>query len=353
MAAVLPMRLAIPGSLLRAYDSTGVVLPRRHFDLDQLIRVASAGAIVSGVAFATVGLALYAAVPGSQHLTLAVAATAVALPLHVRHLCYALAGRRAPAAGWTLTALAVVILAPTPIIGVAWLQMFHLLAASALLVLRPRWSVPCYFGLAAGAAAWAAADFPPEWLGPNVGFAAWSGLSVMIRGLVPVVIVWLVAALRELDSARKSLAVAAVATERQRIADEFTRSVGGEVESLVARGTRSGDLVATDPTMAEHELRLLVDESRRTLSTARRLLHRYTLPARSELETAEALLRAAGVDATVELPDQALPATLHDPVRSSLRRLTNELLQGDPGGRVVITLGPDSDGLRVEHRTNA
>jgi signal transduction histidine kinase len=347
MAAVLPLRLThVP--VLRAYDSTGVALPRRHWELDQLIRLASAGVIVSGVAFAAVGLALYAGIPGSRYLPLAVAATVVALTLHVRHLRHALAGHRAPADGWTLAILALVIVAPTPLIGAAWLQMFHVLAASAFLVLRPRWAVPCYLGIAAGTAAWAAAAFPDALVGPTIGVAAWFGLSVVIRGLVPIVIVWLVAALRELDSARQALASEAVATERQRIADEFKRSVGHELESLVARGTRSGELLATNPAVAGQELGLLVDQSRRTLSTARRLLHRYTLPARAELETAEALLRAAGIDATVDVPEDELPTTLDGPTRTSLRRLTDELLRGDPGGPVVITLGPDGGGLHVE-----
>jgi hypothetical protein len=100
--------------------------------------------------------------------------------------------------------------------------------------------------------------------------------------------------------------------------------------------------------VAGQELGLLVDQSRRTLSTARRLLHRYTLPARAELETAEALLRAAGIDATVDVPEDELPTTLDGPTRTSLRRLTDELLRGDPGGPVVITLGPDGGGLHVE-----
>jgi hypothetical protein len=352
MAAVLPLRLTHI-EIFRAYDSADVVLPRRHSELDRLIGIASAGAIVSGVAFATAGLALYAIIPTSRYLPLAVGATALALALHVRHLRYALAGQRTPAAGWTLAALAIVILAPTPLIGAAWLQMFHVLAASALLLLRPRWAVPCYLGLAVVAALWAAGVYGTALSGPAVGVAAWSGLSVLIRGLIPVVIVWLVAALRELDSARRALATNAVASERQRIAEAFTRSVGGELESLVARGTRSGELLATDPASVEGELRPLVDQSRRTLSTARRLLHRYTLPARAELETAEALLRAGGIDATVEFGEQALPTTLDEPTRASLRRLTNELLRGDPGGPVVITLGRDHGGLRIEHRTDA
>lgn len=351
MAAVLPLRLA-PGWVPRAYDSTGVVLLRRHFETDRLIRVASAGAIVSGVGFAIAGLGLYAVIPSSEYLPLAMAAAALALALHVRHLRHALVGGRAPGAGWTLAVMAVVILAPTPLIGAAWLQMFHLLAASALLVLRLRWGLPVYLGVAVAAAVWATA-FDNTLAGPTVGIAAWSGLSVISRGLVPVIIVWLVVALRQLEAARRALATRAVEAERQRIADELKRSVGDELEGLVALGVRSSELLATDPASAEPELRLLVGQSRRTLSNTRRLLRGYTLPARAELETAEALLRAAGIDATLAVPERALPATPDEPMRSSLRRLTNQLLRDDPGGRVVITLTADGGEPCVEHPTYA
>jgi two-component system sensor histidine kinase DesK len=351
MAAVLPLRLA-PGWVPGAYDSAGVVLLRRPFEIDRLIRVASAGAIVSGVVFAIVGLCLYAVIPSSEYLPLATAATALALALHVRHLRHALVGCRAPDAGWTLAVMAVVIFAPTPLIGAAWLQMFHLLAASALLVLRPRWGLPAYLGVAVAAALWAT-TFDQALSGPPAGIAAWSGLSVISRGLAPVIIVWLVVALRQLESARHLLATKAVEAERQRIADELKRSVGDQLEGLIAQGVRSSELLPADPASAEHELRLLVDQSRRTLSNTRRLLRRYTMPARAELETAGALLRAAGIDATLEIPERVLPATADEPMRSSLRRLTNELLRDDPGGRVVITLTPDRGESLVDHRTYA
>ena len=95
--------------------------------------------------------------------------------------------------------MAVVIFAPTPLIGAAWLQMFHLLAASALLVLRRRWGLPAYLGVAVAAALWAT-TFDKALSGPPAGITAWSGLSVIGRsGLAPVIIVWLVVALRQLE----------------------------------------------------------------------------------------------------------------------------------------------------------
>jgi hypothetical protein len=323
---------------------------RRHSGVEGLIRVASDGALVAGVAFAVIGLGLYAALPGSQHLPVAAGATALALVLHVRHLRYALVGARPPAAGWTLAALAVIVVGPTPLIGAAWLQMFHVLAASAFLVLRLRWAIPAYLAIAAAAALWAVAanwDLPE----PVAGTAAWFGLSVIGRGLAPIVLVWLVVALRQVDAMRHVLAREAVEMERRRIDDEFHRSVGEELESLVAQGLRATELVATDQARVEQELGCIVGASRRTLADARQLLRRSTLTARAELEGTVAILHAAGVDVALELPDGESPSTLDETVRASLRRLTAELLHTGAGGRVVVTLVDDHGALRLEYCT--
>jgi two-component system, NarL family, sensor histidine kinase DesK len=334
---------------VRVYDSRGVTVePRPDVRVDWLIRVASAGAIASGVAFALVGLAVHAVMPERDHLPVAVGATAVALALHVRHLRYALEGRRAPGARWTLAALAVLIIGPVPLIGAAWLTMFHVLAASAYLVLRPRWAVPAYLGIAVAAGLWAV-SLETGLVGPPAGWAAWFGLSVISRGFAPIVLVWLVVALRQVEAARQALATEAVEIERQRIAGEFRRSVGGELEELVAQGVRATELAAAGLGTVEPELQVLVSRSRQSLSAARHMLRGYTLPARTELEGAVALLHAAGVDVTLELADRELPATLDERVRAALRELTNELLHEDDR-RVTLTLLSDAAGLRLEHR---
>jgi hypothetical protein len=100
--------------------------------------------------------------------------------------------------------MAVLIIGPTPFIGQMWLPMFHVLAGSAFLILRVRWAVSAYLGLTVAALTWAAA------LGSDAAEAAWLGFSVTRYGLAPVVLVWLVVALRRLEAARHPAADRAV-----------------------------------------------------------------------------------------------------------------------------------------------
>ena len=347
-ATLLPVRVAT-GSAQRAATCGNVVVVRSDARLDGLIRLASIGAVVASVGFALAGLIVMAAVE-SDYLPLATAATVVILPLHLRHLRYALAGARPPAAGWTLAAIAVLIIGPTLVIGASWLQMFHVFAASSFLVLRLPWAVTAYVGTACAAAVW---SLTIDWPGSPGGWAAWNGLSVIGRGFAPIVLVWLVVALRQLDSARRALATDAVEMERRRIADELQHAVGQGLETLVATGVQASDLVTSAPAAAETELQHLVARSRATLADARRVLHRYTLPARVELESALALLHAAGVDAALEVRDGELPGMLDETLRASLRELTTELLQhSSRSDRVAVRLVLDEGVLHLEHQTD-
>lgn len=311
-----------------------------------LIRAASVGALISGVAFAIHPVLVWgqqARDPGD--LLLAAAAWVLALVLHVRHLRFAVRGRRAPAAGWTLPALVVLIVGPTPFLGSYWLPMFHVLASSAFLLLRLRWAAPAYVGTAVAAGAWSAAFDPgPEY--QSAALAVYFVYFVMSRGLAPIVLVWVVVALRQLDQVREALAAEAVAIERRNIADAFHSAVGGQIEALVGQGERAAALTNTDPARAEPELRLLAGRSRRTLADARRLLHHQKPPARAELESAVELLRAAGIDASYWIPGGEPPPTLDDRQRSSLRRLTTALLDEEPVAPVVLELADDRVDLR-------
>jgi two-component system sensor histidine kinase DesK len=336
------------GSARRAGARGNVVVVRSDARLDGLIRLASIGAVVAGVGYALVGLIVNIA-RESDYLPLATGATVGVLALHVRHLRYALAGARPPAAGWALAAMAVLIIGPTPLIGASWLQMFHLLAASSFLVLRLPWAVAAYVGTAFAAALW---SLTIDWPGSPAGWAAWNGLSVIIRGFAPIVLVWLVVALRQLDSARRALATDAVEMERRRIADELQHAVGRELETLVATGVQASELLTPTPAAAERELQRLVARSRETLADARRLLHQYALPARVELDSAMALLHAAGVDAALEVRDGALPGMLDETSRAALRELTNELLHDEYAGRVTVRVVRDDGVRRLEHRTD-
>src|SRR4051794_27771746 len=72
---------------------------------------------------------------------IAVAAAAVFTPLHLWHLGYGVRGERPPHSGPTLAVMAAVHVVALVTIGVSWSFMLAVLATSALVVLRPRWSI--------------------------------------------------------------------------------------------------------------------------------------------------------------------------------------------------------------------
>src|SRR5262245_38622455 len=88
-----------------------------------LIRLAAAAAVGCSVVLPLLELARIAVgwTPSPGHATLALAATACYLPLYVGHVWYAARGSRPAGAGWTLLAMAVVILGALPFLGTSWL----------------------------------------------------------------------------------------------------------------------------------------------------------------------------------------------------------------------------------------
>lgn len=332
--------LVLPGA---AAPSTAPVAGRaeetgtagRRPAADTLLRFAASGALTLSVAIPLLVLLLYVSVPpDSRHWWAAVVATAVYLPLHVRHVAYGLRGVRPRFLPWTLVAMAVVITGFTPVLGADWLYSFQALAASLLVTIRPRLSFLALCGILAGVWIWAAE------LGANVAGAIYYPVAVLDRSMMVFVLVWLVGALRRAQKARLALAAEALAAERARVDDELSVTVGEELEAVVRSGERGLRTMAAGSAGAETELRSLVEGSRGALADARRLISRYReVSARTELERAVALLRAAGIEARSDVRDEQLPPAFDEPLRASLRAAVARLLREEVQGPVVLGLG--------------
>lgn len=343
VASVLTARTPVILRAPAAYRSEATVPPRRGLSVDALARLASMGALALSVALPLVVLLAIAVVPStSHHFPEALAATALYLPLHVRHVSFGLRGMRPPGVQWSLLAMAVAIAAPTPMLGAFWLYACHALAASVLVTARPRVSFLAVAGILAWVAAWA------NHLGQaRVGHAqaVYLPAAVLDRAMMVFVLVWLVRALRRTQSARRALAEEALEGERRRVDDELGETVGAQLDEVVRKGQRALATIALSVQEAEHELESLVEGSRRVLAEARRLTGRYQLvSSRIELEKAASLLRAAGMTVSVEVPDDALIPSLDEPLRSSLRAAVARLLAEETIGHVV---------LRVRHHDGA
>jgi two-component system, NarL family, sensor histidine kinase DesK len=290
---------------------------------DGLIRLAAAGAVACSVVLPLLELARIATgwVPGPGHALPALVATACYLPLYVRHVWHAARGTRPAGAGWTLLAMAVVIIGALPVIGTSWLVSLHALAVSALIILRPPWSLLVVAGLLAAPAPLAIAFGDPQW-------AAFAAISVVWRGAAVFVLVWLTGATRRLQEARLELAEQAIARERLRIDGELRRTVGAALQAIVGEGERASVQAARNPAMVEDELRALVEGSRRALTQARRMIRGYQLRSlRAELDNVVALLAAAGIQTRLVLPGGDLPESVDAAPRAALQAAVARLLR--------------------------
>lgn len=293
-------------------------------------------------------LALLAQVEERGRVVWAIVATACYLPLYVRNVFEVTRGSTPSGGVWVLAAMAVIIIGALPLVGAVWLLHFWVLAVSALLVLRPPWSVLAAVAVVASLAPLALA------LDTGAGRASWIVFSSLWRVAFVFALVWLVGALQRLQEARRALAERAVAAERGRIDSEVTHTLGAALESTLAQGRRAMDRLACDPAFADRELHALVDGARRTLTEARQMISGYQHTSmRAELDTAVSLLTAAGIEARLVLPRGDLPDAVDEPVRAALRSATAQLLADQRSHRCVIAVSRREGCLAVDVRADA
>jgi two-component system sensor histidine kinase DesK len=323
-----------------------VIRLRKPETSSRFVRLATAGAVGFSVLLPLIELGRIAAYPTAVGpIVPAVIATACYLPLHLRHVLYALRGARPVGAGWTLVAMGVVIIGATPLVGVGWLFMFAPLAVSVLIVVRLPWSMLLCVGLAAAMAPLALALGEPGWS------ATYFPIAVAWRGATLFVLVWLVAAARQLQAARLALTDEAVFRERLRIEGELQATVADALAKIAAQGERASEKAGQASASAQDELQVLVEGSRHTLAEARRISRGYQRGSlRTELDAAVTLLGAAGIETWLVLPTGGLSETVDESMRSTLRAATARLLNDDTVRHCTIAVTREAGQLRLEVR---
>jgi two-component system, NarL family, sensor histidine kinase DesK len=273
---------------------------------------------------------------------IAVVATVLYLPLHLRHVAYGLRGERAPHAALSLTAMTIVIALAALVMP--WGVMLASLALSILIVVPWPWSVVPFVAVVASPLGYGL-HLDPAW---PVGTSAYLSFSVALASVPLFVVVWLVAATRQLHAARAALSDLAVVGERIRIDGELGRTVGAALETIVEESGRAERLM-DQPGRAEPVLRSLVMRSRETLARGRRTVGSYQqATTRSQLDAATTLLAAAGVDAQLVVDDPALLNLIDDRVTLQLRSLVARLLRDGPSRCAIEIEGaPGSATVRV------
>jgi two-component system, NarL family, sensor histidine kinase DesK len=284
---------------------------------------------------------------GPHRLSAGVAAAlaaACSVVLQLLLLVPAARGRRQRHAGWLIAAFVVINAAVFPVIGVLWFAAGEQFAVLAAVYLKPRWSVPVVAVLAAAPAAMAIA-------GDDLILGHYFAQNTVFWALTIGALIWLARLAARLRDSREELAGSAVIAERVRMDDELRASLGAELELLIAAGERAARVAAGDPAAAERELRALTSASRSTLAQTRRTVSRYqAITVRSELSTAAALLAAAGIRASVNVPSAVLGQTLDDERLAGFRSDLTTVLHDQAPDACLITADTGGGDLHLAIR---
>jgi hypothetical protein len=245
---------------------------------------------------------------GHAHMWLALLASAVVVPLHLRVVWLALSGEPAPRAVLTVAIIAVVTLGAGVVIGAAWVKMFAIVGATGLLALRRRGATIAFLGSVVAAWVLAASVEPTQYSPPGLAYVTFLSLSVAWRSIALFALVWLVTSYRHLVSARAELRTEAVIRERQRVHAELATAVDARLTRLVTLGR---GYEAIDPDEIHTVLARINREAAEALAQTRQLVAGYRASTRAaELRSAVGLLSAAGirVEILADGVDLAVPA---------------------------------------------
>jgi hypothetical protein len=311
---------------------------------DRLIRVATVGVVVSIIVILVQRLGrVVVGTVDWDGVMVAVVATAVLVPAEVGWALWAMRGERRRGRWRVPVVVAAATLGLVPVLGIDWVASIHFLATMALVSLRPPWSFVAFAGIVGTPA-------PVAYALGHSEEALWLVLATFHGGLALAALIWLVAAIRRLQTLRAAVAEAAVVEERLRIDADVGTALGTALDTIVAAGERAGRAVLRDPAGAARDLDRLVEVARSTMTRARRVIIPYQDPAPAvELNAAVALLSAAGVEVRLVLPRAALPEQFDESVRTSLRAAVADALRAD-AKRCVLTVTGQGVQTAVELR---
>jgi two-component system sensor histidine kinase DesK len=267
----------------------------------------------------------------------AIAALGALAGIAVLHLCHVRAGLdRAPRAAWAWTVAAQAVLT---LASGSDGRLLALLAASALLALRPPWGYAVLAAVVLSRIPVAAAD--------GGGDAV---TAPLVTALVAVATVRLAALARH----RERLVHRAVSDERLRFARDLHDLLGHVLCAIVLKSEVVGRTARARPDVAEREAADLVRLARDATREVRSAVSGYrTLSLDTELRNATAVLAAAGVRCQVDGVDaRAVPPRLGEPLAWALREGVTNVLRHSRATICSITLRADRGSARLTVRND-
>jgi two-component system, NarL family, sensor histidine kinase DesK len=287
----------------------------------------------------------------AAEMALIVLAAAAAGGLQLRHSLAAARGERPRA--WPLTFAALVVLAYLP----AWwfaspwfdwvIPMQWFVIGSAVMLLPRRLAALVVTAAVAGnSAAYGVYDHRGGFAYPQTALFICYYVAVLVLGGGALYgSARLVSILGDLFAARAELAENALARERLRMSRDLHDLLGQSLSAVSLKGDLAIRLLPSDPAAAYREIESLTSVARSALRDMRAVArgeHDVSLPA--EVDSAQAILEAAGVATQVAVALPGLPPALDAVLAWGIREGTTNILRHSQATAAVITAGR-ADGL--------
>ena len=169
--------------------------------------------------------------------------------------------------------------------------------------------------------------------------------SIAWRTITQFVPLQMLAAIRALEMTTRELESRAVVQARVRIDGELQDGVAVALEKIVARGDSVRRSVQSEPEQAITELGILVSDSRRALTSARRVVAGYRgSSVRAELDAAAALLEASGAKVDISIADGIALDSPDEHARRAIRSAVGRALRDEPNAQYFLQVSRDRAG---------
>lgn len=296
-------------------------------------------------------------VPPAGYPWLAMPAGVMIFVLQMRHSLAAARGVRPRGGLWTLAALAVLVYAPLPWLGIDWVSEQNVLLASVPMVLTARWAAvaltgPCvYLGIEFGRV------FPAH-AGPAIpaDYVNWVPYYIMGSAVVAAALyasARLVRLAGELHDTRVALADSVVGRERLRVSRDLHDLLGHSLAAISLKGDLAIRLLRRDGRAALAEIAGLTGTAREALAGLQAITNsgsKVTLS--GELEGARDLLAAAGVAVSVRGDVPGIAPGAEEVLAWVVREGTTNILRHATAGTADITLERRDGIARLEIRND-
>ena len=146
---------------------------------------------------------------------------------------------------------------------------------------------------------------------------------------------------RKLRLAHDEIEHLAAVAERERIARDLHDVLGHTLSLIVLKAELAARLAERDASRAAAEMRDVEDVARRTLQDVRETIRGYHATLPDEAARARAMLKAAGIEAVIELGEAELSQGVEETLALALREAVTNVVRHSGASRCRIHLGSE------------